>query len=121
MFNINEISNLDEPILKDNDVENTISDSSKHEIDVSALPIDIVLGEKYQEYVDLEEKNEVQRQKNEELRSTIKRVQIEIDERKKQLLDDIKSENEKLISEGSLLESELNSLLGIGSSSEEII
>ena len=116
MFDTNEISNLDEIISED-----SFSDAYKNQIDISTLPIDVVLGESYQKYVDLKEENEIQKQKNEQLKYTIEKVQLEIEERKNQLLDEIRIENEKLKSEADVLESELNALLGKESFSEEII
>lgn len=116
MSNEKEIIDMDEIIAGD-----TYKISSMNEIDVSSLPLNIILGESYEEYISLQEENESQKQKNEKLKTTIKTVKEEIETRKNQLLYEMKEENEKLKSETSFLEKELNVLLGKDSFVEEII
>lgn len=116
MLNEKEFLSIDEIISED-----TSQNSSIDKIDVSSLPLNVVLGESYEEYITLQEENEAQKQKNEELRTTIKTVKEEIEDRKNKLLAEMKEENTKIKAETSSLETELNTLLGKDNSVEEII
>ena len=104
MININEF--MEEPVIKPTD------EPKQEGIDIEKLSLDVILGDRYQEYENLRDENNVQRKKNEELKATIESVKSEIEAKKTKLLDEAAQEYKTLKSEADLLNAKLDSLLG---------
>lgn len=90
-------------------------------INVDNLSLEVILGDRYEEYETLKGENNAQRQKNEELKLTIERVKSEIEQKKTKLLDEAAQEYRNLKSEEDMLNSKLDSLLGKAPVTEEIL
>ena len=90
-------------------------------IDIDNLSLDVILGDRYEEYETLKDENTIQRKKNEELKATIENVKTEIEAKKTKLLDDAAQEYKNLKSEEEMLKNKLDSLLGKVPINEDII
>ena len=100
-----------------------VTETSKEDngINVDNLSLEVILGDRYEEYENLKVENKAQRQKNEELKATIEKVKAEIEQKKNKLLDEAAQEYRNLKSEEDMLNSKLDSLLGKAPITEEII
>ncbi len=113
MININEF--MEEPVIK------PAEEKKQEGIDVEKLSLDVILGDRYEEYETLRDENNAQRKKNEELKATIESVKTEIEAKKTKLLDEAAQEYKNLKSEEDMLNAKLDSLLGRTPSSKEEI
>lgn len=105
----------------DESVVNTNEEKKQDGIDIEKLSLDVILGDRYEEYETLKDENNIQRKKNEELRATIESVKSEIEIRKTKLLDEAAQEYKNLKSEEEMLKNKLDSLLGKTPTTEDII
>lgn len=113
MININEF--MDVPSINPNE------EKKQEGIDIDNLSLDVILGDRYEEYETLKDENTIQRKKNEELKATIENVKTEIEAKKTKLLDDAAQEYKNLKSEEEMLKNKLDSLLGKVPINEDII
>ena len=105
----------------DESVVNTNEEKKQDGIDIEKLSLDVILGDRYEEYETLKDENNIQRKKNEELRATIESVKSEIETKKTKLLDEAAQEYKNLKSEEEMLKNKLDSLLGKTPTTEDII
>ena len=108
-------------IIKASSIKPELEKENKEGINIDNLSLEVILGDRYEEYENLKDENKAQREKNEELKSTIERVKAEIEQKKTKLLDEAAQEYRNLKSEEDMLNSKLDSLLGKAPITEEII